>query len=339
MMSSAGPAPGAPDFLGSSVLGEMLSSVAPVTCLDIGARGGPKEDLDALAWAVDAYCFEPDIDECERLNREFASNSLYRSLTFIPEALSEHGGTRTLRLTRRSGCSTMLEPMLEVGRAFSREDFVLVDREIEVATTTLDEAAAKHGFENADYLKIDIEGLELEVLRSAPRLVSSSITVVRCEVNFLPTRVGQPGYSDIDGYMRDFDFRPVGFQELHTWRRLSRRAWRASGIPYSLGEIAHGDMLFFKRPESVLDVGNVPDLLRQALIALAYGYADYADHVLSLPSVAEHHGLGRIHLISELTRASKTLRTRERAARRARRWGEWKEWLAHRAASALARKA
>ena len=340
-MTPKGPQLDAVDFLGSPALGALLSSVAPVTCLDIGAWGGPEKDLDPLAWAVDAYCFEPDVDECERLNREFAEGSGFRSLTFIPEALSERGGTRILRLTRRRGCSTMLEPMLEVGRDFSREDFVLVDREVEVQTTTLDEAAARHGFENADYVKIDIEGLELEVLCSAPKLLSSSITALRCEVNFLPTRLGQPSYSDIDRHLRGFDFRPVGFQELHMWRRLSRRSetWTTPGdVPFSRGELAHGDMLFLKQPESVLEAGGVPALSRQGFVALAYGYADYAHHVFNLPDVAEHLGVARAELASGLARASKTLRARTRAALHARRWRELKGRLAHRVRCALGRE-
>lgn len=341
-MPAEGSPPEAADCLGSRLLGTMLSSVSPLTCLDVGARGGPKQDLDPLAWAVDAYCFEPDADECERLNREFAGGSAFRSLTFIPEALSEQGGMRTLRLTRRRGCSTMLEPMLEVGRGFSREDFVLVDREVELETTTLDEAASRYGFQTADYIKIDIEGLELEVLRSAPRLLASSVTAVRCEVNFLPTRKGQPSYSDIDSHLRDFGFRPVGFQELHEWRRLSRRsgAWTSPGdIPFSRGEIAHGDMLFLKHPESILESGGVPSLSRQAFIALAYGYVDYAHHVFGLPGVADHHGVSKEDLVAALGRASKTLRARSRSAGRARRWHLLRGWLAHRAASALRRGA
>jgi FkbM family methyltransferase len=313
-------------FLASRLLGELLSNLAPLGCLDIGSRGGPSADLDPLAWAVDFFCFEADPQECERLERKFASQSRYRSLRFLPEALSEHGGPRKLHLTRRRGCSTMLEPMLDIGQEFSREEFVRVDEIIEVNTVTLDQAVAKYGLDDAVFMKIDVEGMELEVFRSAPKLLSSTMLAIRCEVNFLPTRVGQPSYSDIDHHLRDYGFRPMRFRELHHWRRLTRRRESRTirgPVPYSLGEIAHGDMLFFRHPESIEGSSDAVAglLLRQAFLALTYGHADYAHYVFTLPQVADSLGsTSRQELLSALSTASRTLLARRRAAARARLW-------------------
>ena len=51
--------------------------------MDIGARQGFVADLLPIAAAVDAVGFEPDQDECERLNRTARDESgPWRSLRF-----------------------------------------------------------------------------------------------------------------------------------------------------------------------------------------------------------------------------------------------------------------
>ncbi len=50
---------------GSRQLGALFAS-APMTCIDVGSRGGPKPDLEPIAFAVDWVGFEPDEGECAR---------------------------------------------------------------------------------------------------------------------------------------------------------------------------------------------------------------------------------------------------------------------------------
>ena len=56
-------------FFGSTELGAILKEVGPIGCLDIGARGGVVEDISPLGEAAFVYGFEPDDEECARLNR------------------------------------------------------------------------------------------------------------------------------------------------------------------------------------------------------------------------------------------------------------------------------
>ncbi len=209
-------------FLGSKGFGVLLEDLAPINCMDIGARGGPTEDLLPLAGAVNVYGFEPDVDECHLLNKKSSESSApYRKIIFFPVALSEKGGVRHLHITRHRGASSLLAPIPEVGHGFCRAQYTTVDKKIPIDTVPLGEFVEKQGLKDLVFMKIDVEGMELEILRSARKLLENDLLVVRAEVAFFPTRAGQPLFCDIAGFLQQFRFLPMGFGELHHWRCLS----------------------------------------------------------------------------------------------------------------------
>lgn len=282
-------------FLSSEQLGRILTDLAPLTCLDVGARGGPGADLRPLAWAVDLYGFEPDEEECERLNA--ASDPVDRdfmSTNFLPVALGKDVGIRQLRVTKHRGTSSILPPMVAVREKFrERDDYFDVEDVLDVETMPLDEAARKYALKDAVYIKLDVEGLELEILESAPELLSSAIVAIRVEVGFAPTRVGQPCYCEIEAFLRRHGFVPMDFVDLHWWRPLTRKRHpeQAEGpIPYSRGQLVHGDALFFRDPDTLSDrtTGQIRLLLKEAFLALAHEYVDHAYCIFRRPAVREY---------------------------------------------------
>lgn len=323
-------------FLGSSDLGRVLADLR-MTCLDIGARGGFTKDLLPLAPAVDACGFEPDPEECERLNLAAAKGSHpWRSLRFIPIALGRDHGTRTLNLYRRRGCSSFFEADVALAKTFSRGDYFQLDGTIEVSTMTLDAAAATYKFNDAVCMKIDVEGAELEVLASGPRLLSEQMLVIRTEVSFLPLLKGQAVYNDTDAYLRSHGFAPMGFVELHHWRRTTRikHPHLANGpIPYSRGRIVHGDVLYFR------DLGMMTDdtpqavqmLLKAAFLALVYEYVDHALAIITRPAVAQYlWSTYGFEPKSALGDVSRHLVRQYRRAQLLRLWRDVKGWLRRR---------
>ena len=93
-------------FLGSPGLGRVLKDLR-FLCIDLGARGGVDTDWLPLARSVDAVGFEPDETECKRLNQAAARDpGPWHSLRYVPTAISEHGGPRTLHLAQHRGSRT-----------------------------------------------------------------------------------------------------------------------------------------------------------------------------------------------------------------------------------------
>lgn len=278
------------EFLEKDILA--IASDLQITCLDIGARGGVIEDLLSLGKLINAIGFEPDPAECELLNSKVENNKIWRSLRYIPAALGK-GGSGILNLYRQRGCSSLLQADESLASQFRREEYYLLDDQVELETIQLDKAAEKYGFEDASYIKIDIQGGELDVFKSGSRLLEDEIFAIRTEVSFLPIYKGQPLIWDIADYLAGKGFVPVGFPEIHEWRRLTKtklpRLSRGD-FPYSKGQLVHGDVLFFKDPSLLLSDSDesIKRCIKGALIAAAYGYIDYAYVLLSKQKVSEY---------------------------------------------------
>jgi FkbM family methyltransferase len=280
-------------FLGSQAMELLLADIAPIRCLDIGARGGPSQDVYPLGSAAEVYCFEPDKEECHRLNESQTSNSVLGSVRYFPVALGSENNRRHLHLTAHRGASSMLKPITQMGQKFSRPRYTTVEKIVEIETVPLDTFLKAENLHDISFMKIDVEGLELEIMQSASELLSSSLLAIRSEVAFITTREKQPTYADIDLFLRDYHFQPVGFAELHHWRRSTseKHLKKVSGsLPFSRGEIIHGDMIFLRNPDSIniTDQQSIIHLLKLAFIAMSYAFIDLADAILRLPEVHEY---------------------------------------------------
>jgi len=305
--------------------------------LDIGARFGVSEDLAPIAGAVEAVGFEPDIEECKRLNLKYeAATTKWKSLRFLPIALG-NGQDLTLNLYRQRGCSSLLKANVELARQFCREDYYVLEDQIKVSTITLDDAATQYGFKNATALKIDIQGAELDVFNSGKNLLTNNILSIRTEISFLPVYFEQPLLCDIDKFLHPLGFIPLEFSELHSWRRdsLKKTPYLSSGmLPYSKGQLVHGDVLYVKNLECIpssTDFG-CHQLVDLALISLCYGHVDYAQMIISKKHVKEYildnSGKRGVDSLREMVKSySYYLARKHRKQRLRQNWNEIIYWL------------
>jgi FkbM family methyltransferase len=290
-----------------------------VACVDVGARGGIVRDLAPIAPHVDAIGFEPDPAECARLNADAARRNEWRSLRYVAAALGARQETRTLHLHRDAATSSILEADAELARRFSRADYAEVERDLPVELTTFDSAAARFALPPPRYMKLDVQGFELEVLAGAAAALASSVVALRIEVEFLPLYRGQPLFEDVVVHLREFGFEPVEFVSQSAWRRFSRShhpLLDQSALPYSKGQLAHADLLFLRREDDAARAGGAAALLALALLAIAYEHLDVAEAVLSRAELRDAVGAMSVPVRDALLPVS--VRLAERHARRER---------------------
>lgn len=298
-------------FLGSHDFTRVLQDLE-FTCLDVGARGGFVDDLRPLSPYVNAIGFEPDEQECERLNATLAAQEKthpWRSLRYIPVALGKNGRERILNIYHKRGCSSFFEADIPLAKAFGRDDNFLLEGQVCLTPETLDKAARLYDFSDVVFLKTDVQGAELEIFRSASRLLNRQILAIRTEVEFIPLYKEQPLFSEIEMHLRKKGFIPMGFVQLHHWRRSTRRKHPqldSGPIPYSRGQIVHGDMLFFRDPRQMPD--DTPEaiaaLLKMAFLAITYEYVDHAVALLKRPAVLQYLTRYNIDVDAELHEVS-----------------------------------
>ena len=280
-------------FLGSAELARLLGEIGPLGCLDIGARGGIVEDIRPLGKASAVYGFEPDADACRRLNEESSRGGHpFGLLRYLPVALGPGEAERELNLMRHPGASSILPPDPSFACRFAaRSAYFEIARTIKVDTRPLDRVIEEQGIANPVYMKIDVEGFELEVLNGAERLLASNLLALRAEIAFTPVRIGQPDFGTLAAYLKRFGFMPMGFLYLANWRTLTavKHPRKIGGpIPYSRGQMIHGDVLFLKDPRTLDRESEeaVTAKLRLACLALLYDYVDFAHDIFKEPEVA-----------------------------------------------------
>lgn len=261
-----------------------------IVAVDAGARGGIDPDLLPIAFAVDVLGFEPDPEAYARLSSLGQPSEGWKSAHYLPAALAGTSGRRTLHVPADPEGASLLKPDPAIGARFDKLQFFTGIREVLVDCLTLDAAIASVPLGAPAYLKLDVEGAELEVLAAAPRTLES-VVAVKTEVSFLPFRHGQALAGDVDAFLRARGFQPMDFLELSRWRRHGYVLHpQADGqpIPYSRGQIAHGDALYVRDPETISDDDDAGRrrLLTTAAIALSFGFFDFAAMILQRPGLA-----------------------------------------------------
>lgn len=251
-----------------------LAPLGPLdfTYVDVGGRDGVGPPWLSIQDLIAVVGFEPDPEECERLNRR--SRPRHRALC---AALSDHVGTADLHLARSRGASSLLKPNFAVLDHFPETARFATERTIQVECTTLDTLAQAGDLTQLDFLKLDVQGAELKVLEGGAGILPGELIGLESEVEFLPLYQGQPLFADIDAWVRQ----RLGFElmDIRTsyWRRIATPTLGATK-----GQLVFGDALYFRSPEAVLAMARPQKVEAALVMAVAYGYFDYAVRVLTL---------------------------------------------------------
>ena len=275
----------------------------PCTAIDVGSAGGIIADLNPIAFAVDAVGFEPNPQHFADLS---TVGHHWRSLRYLPHAIGGESGTRTLYRPGFGNSSTILPPIATVGEAFGKRQFFDVEETMQVDVVRLDDVLRDFDIQNPDYLKLDVEGAEFEILEGASDTLSK-LSALRVEVSFIELREGQRLAMEVGHYLERRGFRLMSMPEMNPWRvrgYIAHPAVSREPIRYSRGQLVHGDFLFMRDPGSYAGAGQ---RLRGAFLAMAYGFFDHAERLLSDPetSVLLQSDTGSVDLSDALDATSR----------------------------------
>ena len=141
--------------------------------------------------------FEPVEAECRKLNARSGP-----SHSFLPYAVGD-GTTRTFHQCNFSMTSSLYEPNTALLDRFQNlGELTRVVQQFPVATHRLDDIPE---IRDVDYLKLDVQGAEWDVIEGAAELLSNAL-VVHTEVEFVPLYAGQPLFAEVDQALRKSGF-------------------------------------------------------------------------------------------------------------------------------------
>jgi FkbM family methyltransferase len=249
----------------------------PLGFVDVGARGGIHTVVEPLAGVTAVLGFEPDADECARM-REQHSDSSWAEFDLEPCALAGKAGPHSFHILAQPVNSSLLRPNAAMAKRY-RIDGFRIDREVVVDALTLDGVLfGNRGRQDywGEFLKLDAQGAELDILRGATRTLAERTVAAIVEVELCALYENQPLFSDVEAFMRDSGFTFFGFSAM-SYRSGRLRHLLGKGGPRWRERLIHADAVFFKDPLAP-DAPVLSGRAQHALFACAMllGYFDLA---------------------------------------------------------------
>lgn len=241
------------------------------TMLEVGGvpLGGEAEPFHAL---LDIFpgsrviAFELDRELCERLNAEARPG-----LEFFPVALGRTEETRTLYETVAPMCYSLYEPNERLLRLYQNFEVAYLKSTSQIDTVSLDAFAARHDVHSVDFVKIDVQGAELDIFEGGVNTLRDVVAMV-CEVEFVEHYVGQPLFGDVCAFLKQQD---IMYHKLLGAAGRALRPIVINNNPNTPSQHFWSDAVFIR---DVLKVAELepPKMLKMGVLAYLYGSPDLA---------------------------------------------------------------
>ncbi len=236
----------------------------PLRIVDIGAQllGPGSNPYDPLASypPVDIIGFDP----LEKRLAERAEVEAQQGVTLLPYAIGD-GERHTLYINNDDATSSLYPLNATFNASFNHLcELRTVDVQT-VVTKRLDDVLPPGP---VDFLKLDVQGAELMVVKSAQRTLEKT-AIVHCEVEFASIYRGQPLYPEIQQFLNLCGFELIDLLIPGRYHYVAQDGGEAQD------RLLWADAVFFR-------VTDDPDTLRaQSLIAAAvYRKPTLASHLL-----------------------------------------------------------
>lgn len=135
---------------------------------DIGANIGRTAEF-YLERSEKTICFEPNPDLIELLKNKFQSH-LGNKIVIDGRGLSDKEEVKSFKISNADTISTFSDFWINQSRFTGQ---YVWDRSVDVQTTTMDKIIEEYGI--PDFVKIDVEGYELEVLSGLTKLLDNTV--------------------------------------------------------------------------------------------------------------------------------------------------------------------
>ena len=251
---------------------------------DVGARWGIDEPWKSIRNLIELASFEPDKEEYELLMKNKGANeivyqyALYKEPKKIP-----------LNLTKSRGCSSLYKPNDDFLKNYPNPERFIIEDVVAVEATSLDTLYEDNIFSDVDFIKIDIQGAELDVLKGGEKLLRENIVGIEVEVEFQQLYENQPLFSDVDRFIRN----SLGLQ-VQDLRKTYWKYQEGISVGSTKGQLIFGDALYFRSPHEMLSwcsrfhKNKAPNkILMACLMGMVYGYLDYSLCLLNQPSIGD----------------------------------------------------
>ncbi len=170
--------------------------------IDAGAHiGADSVELARMFPTAKVHCFEPVPEIYSFLKH---NTRRYSNIRCFDIALSSETGITRMYVS--SGGSDASSSLQKPAEHLADHADVSFEKEIEVQTLTLDEWAARNNIDHVDFLWLDMQGHELEVLKASSKILPT-VKAIHTEVSLKKTYENAPLYKDFRKWLEEKGFR------------------------------------------------------------------------------------------------------------------------------------
>ena len=238
---------------------------APITIVDLGAQRLDDQThayapLEAAGYATRVIGFEPLAERLE----DRATAEAGQSLEMLPYFVGD-GSRRTFHINNYDATSSLYPFNETLTHQFVELRDLHTVRTEDADTRRLDDVLPD--VRRIDFLKLDIQGFELQALQHAEKALSRTL-VVHCEVSFAEVYAGQCYFSEIETLLRGHGFALIDLIHQH------RGGYVVPSGTVIGDRLLWADAVFFREPQGL-------DATQRAVQAVI------AQHVYGKPALAE----------------------------------------------------
>ena len=208
--------------------------------------------------------FDIDENECEKLNAVSK-----KGVNYFPFALGKKKEKRKFYEANHPMCSSLYEPDEKLLKLYNNFKVAYLKNITEIETISLDKFLEYQKISSIDFIKIDIQGAELDVFEGARKSLENVLTIVS-EVEFMQIYKNQPLFGDVCSFLNKKDIM------FHKFLGLSGRTLIPVTVKNDINFATQhiwSDAVFIK---NILKIPNLDNskLLKLAIFSYMYGSPD-----------------------------------------------------------------
>ena len=251
----------------------------------VGGRGpfGPAETLLRMGEDMTVTLFEASMESIDEYNsfiKEYKDKHGV-SLSVVQRCLSNTVGKKEFYIDLIPTCSSlyMSHPdarhwthvwNLKWGDMCATCDSIYMD------TTTIDQLYASKKIKMPNFLSIDAQGSEYDILEGSIEALKGDVVGIVTEVEFSPIYDGQKLFSDQDAFLRQYQF--------YLCDIISREYWHPGPVT-GIGHLTAAEALFLRDYRYFANKNKEPYLLlsnlsKLAMVAYCFGRTSYSFEIM-----------------------------------------------------------